>query len=182
MGVTCFQVMGGCESVSVPKEGPRRRCLGTPLIPELLHSRLAFKPPPERILRMDEIRSHHFETMSNQYLLVFTEPSIMPGFLRWCEMDFLHRRCKLAKLSCSVAPFYPFFGWLPHQKWPSPKRVPFFSRVTEQLRKATEKSASVSEVPPAPAAEVTSAAAKVCAAAADYFGGAGGSRARRDCN
>ncbi|CAJ1332560.1 unnamed protein product, partial [Effrenium voratum] len=33
-------------------------------------------------------------------------------------------------------------------------------------------------VPPAPAAEVTSAAAKVCAAAADYFGGAGGSRAR----
>ena len=26
-----------------------------------------------------------------------------------------------------------FFGWLPHQKWSSPKRVPFFCRVAEQL-------------------------------------------------
>ena len=36
-------------------------------------------------------------------------------------------------LSCSVAPVFPFFWWLPHKKMSSPKRVPFFSRVTEQL-------------------------------------------------
>ena len=31
-----------------------------------------------------------------------------------------------------VAPFF-LFWWLPHQKWSSPKRVPLFCRVTEQL-------------------------------------------------
>ena len=34
----------------------------------------------------------------------------------------------------SVVQWLPFFWWLPHYKWSSPKRVPFFSRVTEQLR------------------------------------------------
>ena len=35
-------------------------------------------------------------------------------------------------LSCSVAPFFLFFGGCP-TKMVFPKRVPFFSRVTEQL-------------------------------------------------
>ena len=30
-----------------------------------------------------------------------------------------------------------FFPWLPYEKWSSPKRVPLFSRATEQLRKET---------------------------------------------
>ena len=34
-------------------------------------------------------------------------------------------------LSCSVAPLFPFFWWLPHEKWSSPKRRPFLSRVAE---------------------------------------------------
>ena len=36
----------------------------------------------------------------------------------------------------SVVQWHPFsfFLRLPHQKLPSPERVPFFSRVTEQLR------------------------------------------------
>ena len=29
---------------------------------------------------------------------------------------------------------FSFFWWLPHSKWSSPKKVPYFSRVTEQLR------------------------------------------------
>ena len=39
-------------------------------------------------------------------------------------------------ISSSVAPIlFPlyFCWWLPHKNWSSPKRVPFFSRVTEQL-------------------------------------------------
>ena len=38
-------------------------------------------------------------------------------------------------LSCSVAPFFPlFFLVAAPPNWSSPKRVPLFSRVTEQLR------------------------------------------------
>ena len=41
------------------------------------------------ILWMDEIL-HRFETMGSHCLLVFTGESFIPGFLRWCEMDFVH--------------------------------------------------------------------------------------------
>ena len=38
---------------------------------------------------MDEIL-HHFETMGNRLLLAFYRAIIIPGFLRWCEADFVH--------------------------------------------------------------------------------------------
>ena len=44
------------------------------------------------ILWMDEIL-HHFETMGNQCLLVFTGTGIsIPGFLRWCRISSIHSR------------------------------------------------------------------------------------------
>ena len=38
---------------------------------------------------LDEIL-HHFETMGNQCIVGIYKGSIIPGFLRWCEMDFVH--------------------------------------------------------------------------------------------
>ena len=58
------------------------------------------------------------------------------------ESDFFKKRShpgiapwgSVVHLSCSVPPVFPFFGGCPTKKWSSAKRVPFFSRVTEQLR------------------------------------------------
>ena len=41
------------------------------------------------ILRMDEIL-HHFETMGNHNLLVFTGNQSIPGLLRWCKILSIH--------------------------------------------------------------------------------------------
>ena len=41
------------------------------------------------LLWMNEIL-HHFETMGSHCWLVFTGESFIPGFLEWCEMDFVH--------------------------------------------------------------------------------------------
>ena len=38
---------------------------------------------------------------------------------------------------------FSLFWWLPHQKWSSPKRVPFVSRVTEQLSTPNKKAFGV---------------------------------------
>ena len=47
----------------------------------------------------------------------------------------------LGQVPChfSIVPWHPssLFWWLPHKKWSSPKRVLFFSRVTEALRFAS---------------------------------------------
>ena len=51
---------------------------------------MAWKEPPRQVLLwMDKIL-HHFESMGNHYMLVFTGGIILPGFLGWCEMDFVH--------------------------------------------------------------------------------------------
>ena len=34
--------------------------------------------------------SHHYETIGNHCALEFTGASSVPGFFRWCEMDFVH--------------------------------------------------------------------------------------------
>ena len=42
------------------------------------------------ILWMDEIRSHHFETMGSHCSLAFTGESFIPGFLKWCRISSIH--------------------------------------------------------------------------------------------
>ena len=37
---------------------------------------------------MDELL-HHFETMGNHCFIGIYRMSVIPGFLRWCEMDFV---------------------------------------------------------------------------------------------
>ena len=49
--------------------------------------------------------------------------------LRWFQVS----------LSCSVAPFFPFSLVAAPLKWSSQERVPFFSRVTEQLSSKLER-------------------------------------------
>ena len=48
------------------------------------------KPKATNRLWMDKIRSHHFETMGNHCLLVFTGNQTIPGFLRWCRNSSIH--------------------------------------------------------------------------------------------
>ena len=67
-----------------------------------------------------------FSSRHNSLLSVSTTPSIL-------SPPSLARRIRKI-LSCSVAPFFPFFWWLPHQNGPPKKEFPFFSRGTEQLR------------------------------------------------
>ena len=42
------------------------------------------------LLWMDEIRSHHMETMGNHCLLVLTAESSFPSFLRRCRISSIH--------------------------------------------------------------------------------------------
>ena len=62
------------------------------------------------------------------------------GWINWMRVLRMVQACELLAntlkhggLSCSVAPIIFLFFWLP-QKRSSPKRVPCFARVTEQLR------------------------------------------------
>ena len=41
------------------------------------------------LLWMDQIRSRHFETMVETVVGIYRQ-NIIPGFLRWCEMEVVH--------------------------------------------------------------------------------------------
>ena len=59
--------------------------------PHLNQGPLFFKQTNQKghLLWMDKIL-HHLETMGNHCLLGICRGTIIPGFLRWCEMDFAH--------------------------------------------------------------------------------------------
>ena len=56
------------------------------------------------ILWMDEIL-HHFETMVETLVCWYLQGNrIIPAFLRWCEMDFVHPSTVCVDASVSRAP------------------------------------------------------------------------------
>ena len=62
--------------------------------------------------------------------------------IMWLEATLPVPLAELSQLSCSVAPFFPLFLVAALLKWSSQKRVPFFSRVTEQLSQRNSQASS----------------------------------------
>ena len=68
---------------SSPREPAAKKLRGaTPIV------RLGRKPSELEVVWTNSI-SHHFETIDNHFDGTYGGIS-MPGFLRWCEMDFVH--------------------------------------------------------------------------------------------
>ena len=61
---------------------------------------------------MDEIRSHHFETMGNHCLLVFTGGIIISGFFGWCRISSIHSMFVFSRETASLGSLvFVFHVW-----------------------------------------------------------------------